>query len=111
MRRFWRFLSHQVASAFGRRGRRDRGLRYAGRVLRSTLVLPVHLLRVSGYCLAVTFGPRHRARGPERCTVVLLSYRRPQNIEWLVRGYLKCDFVTRVIVSNNNPDVDLTRHL
>ncbi|HZF12292.1 MAG TPA: hypothetical protein VFE33_26185 [Thermoanaerobaculia bacterium] len=111
MRSYYRFFAHQVASAYGRRGRRDRGLVYARRALLSTLVLPVHLLRLSWYCLAVTFGPRRPARGPARCTVVLLSYRRPQNIEWLVRGYLRCDFVTRVIVSNNNPDVDLTRHL
>jgi hypothetical protein len=107
----WSFLGHQASSAFGRRGGRERGLRYAVRVLLSALWLPVHLLRVSWYCLVVTLGPRRRAFGPERCAVVLLSYRRPQNIEWLVRGYLKCDFVTRVIVSNNNPDVDLTHYL
>lgn len=111
MKRFWRFLGSQIASAFDRRGSRDRGLSYALRVLVSALYLPVHLLRVSAYCLAVQLGPRRRVRGPERCTVVLLSYRRPQNIEWIVRGYLKCDFVTRVIVSNNNPAIDLTCHL
>jgi hypothetical protein len=111
MRLFFRFLAHQAASAFGRRDHLDRGLRRAGLVLLSALELPVRLLRASWYCLAVTLGPRRRAWGPERCEVVLLSYRRPQNIEWLVRGYLKCDFVSRVIVSNNNPDFDLTRYL
>ncbi len=108
---FWRFLAHQAVAAFGRRDHLDRGLRRAGLVLLTALLLPAHLLTVSWYCLAVTFGPRRRAPGSERCTVVLLSYRRPQNVEWLVRAFLKCGFVSRVIISNNNPDVDLRRCL
>jgi len=111
MRRFWRFLTHQATSAFGRRGRRDRGLRYTSRALLALPLLLVHLPRMGWYALSVTFGRRRPAPGPERCAVILLSYRRPENIEWIVRGYLKCDFVSRVMVSNNNPEVDLTRYL
>jgi glycosyltransferase involved in cell wall biosynthesis len=40
----------------------------------------------------------------KKLTVVLLSYKRPQNIEPLVRSALKCAFVARVIVCNNNPE-------
>jgi len=51
------------------------------------------------------FGPRLKFAGTERATIVLLSYKRPQNIEPLVRSALKCSFVAKVIVCNNNPDV------
>jgi hypothetical protein len=40
-------------------------------------------------------------------TVVILSYKRMQNIGSIVRSALLCRFVDRVVVSNNNPDVDL----
>jgi len=42
-------------------------------------------------------------RGP-RCCVVVLSYRRPANIDLIVRNALKCRSVDKVVVSNNNPD-------
>lgn len=40
---------------------------------------------------------------------VLLSYRRPHNLDGLVRAMLRCDGCQAVIVSNNNPQVDLRR--
>jgi hypothetical protein len=40
-------------------------------------------------------------------TVIILSYKRMRNISRIVRSVLLCDFVDRVIVCNNNPDVDL----
>jgi glycosyltransferase involved in cell wall biosynthesis len=50
------------------------------------------------------FGPRQPAEGPQRLTVILLSYKRVRNMQPLVRSLLKADFVDRIIVSNNNPD-------
>ncbi len=43
----------------------------------------------------------------ERATVIILSYQRMGNIRRIVRSALQCAFVDRVIVCNNNPDVDL----
>jgi MFS transporter, DHA3 family, macrolide efflux protein len=43
-------------------------------------------------------------RGGPRCCVVVLNYRRPANIDLIVRSALKCRFVDKVVVSNNNPD-------
>ncbi|WP_257458782.1 glycosyltransferase family 2 protein [Archangium lipolyticum] len=51
----------------------------------------------------VRHGPNLPATGPERLTVVLLSYRRVRNIEPMVNSLLRADFVGRVLVSNNNP--------
>lgn len=44
---------------------------------------------------------------PETCCVVLLSYRRPANLDVLLHSVLRCEFVERVIVCNNNPEVRL----
>jgi glycosyl transferase family 2 len=43
------------------------------------------------------------APGPQRLTVILLSYRRVRNMEPLVESLLRTDFVGHVVVSNNNP--------
>jgi hypothetical protein len=61
--------------------------------------------------------PRVRARsrgavpacGP--CTVILLNYRRPFNMEFQLQLALAGDFVGEVILSNNDPGCDLDRHL
>lgn len=55
------------------------------------------------------FGPRVRTRRTERATAIVLSYRRPKNIDAIARSILKCDVVGRLIVSNNNPDVEIRR--
>ena len=39
--------------------------------------------------------------------VIVQSFARPQNIELIVKLALRCRFVDSVIVSNNNPEVDL----
>ena len=49
-------------------------------------------------------GPRVAALGPQRLTVILLSYRRVGNMEPLVRSLLRADFVDRILLSNNNPE-------
>lgn len=52
-------------------------------------------------------GPQLAATGPERLTVVIPAYhaRRSRNIDGIVRACLRCAFVSRVVVSNHNPDV------
>ena len=40
-----------------------------------------------------------------QCTVILLSHNRPQNVSLLVEGALKNAFVSKVVVSNSNPNV------
>lgn len=46
-----------------------------------------------------------------KCCVVLLSYRRPANIDIMAHMILRCAFVDRLVISNNNPDVDLKNWL
>jgi glycosyltransferase involved in cell wall biosynthesis len=53
------------------------------------------------------FGRMVPAPSAERCTIIMLSYRRPQNMEPLVRSVLRCAFVERLIVCNNNPSYDI----
>lgn len=56
-------------------------------------------------------GDRVPVTRPQRVTAVLLSYKRPWNMEGLVRACLACDCIDHVIVSNNNPSVDINRWL
>ncbi len=39
--------------------------------------------------------------------VILLSYKRMHNIDPIARSILKCRFVKKIIISNNNPKVDI----
>jgi hypothetical protein len=51
-------------------------------------------------------GPDLQVAGEARtCAVILLSYKRPANMDLLVRAALRCEFVSQVILSNNNPAV------
>jgi hypothetical protein len=52
--------------------------------------------------------PLNRSAG---ATVIILSYKRMTNISLIFRSALMCGFVRCVIVSNNNPDVDLGPHV
>lgn len=57
-------------------------------------------------------GERPRSSpGTERLAVVLLSYRRPENLEAIAGACLACPFVDRVILSNNNPEIDIRHHV
>lgn len=52
------------------------------------------------------------ALGPaERLTVILLSYLRPRNIRPIAERILRCSFVGRLVISNNNPTIPLMRYL
>src|ERR1044071_7341650 len=49
------------------------------------------------------FGPRVSLEGPQKLTVILLSWKRVRNMQPIVRSLLHADFIDRIIVSNNNP--------
>ena len=73
-----------------------------------TLVQGVHLL--IGYIrlkITLRFSTRTGPLGGKTCVVVLLTHKRPQNMWLLVEGALRNRFVTRVIVSNSNPEVKI----
>jgi len=46
-----------------------------------------------------------------RLTVVLLSFARPRNIQPIAESVLRCDFVDRLVISNNDPRVRLADHV
>lgn len=54
---------------------------------------------------AVRASPRLTVPGPERLTIILLSYKRMRNMAPIVESLLLADFVERIVVSNNNPGV------
>jgi hypothetical protein len=54
---------------------------------------------------AIRSSPRLSIPGPEKLTVILLSYKRVRNMEPIAEAALRCDFVEKVVVSNNNPEV------
>ncbi len=56
-------------------------------------------------------GYRVTVDAPAKATVVILSYKRMYNIPVIVRSALLCGFVDRIVVCNNNPDVDLGSYL
>lgn len=56
-------------------------------------------------------GYRVTVDAPAKATVVILSYKRMNNIPVIVRSTLLCGFVDRIVVCNNNPDVDLGPYL
>ncbi|HEY2681197.1 MAG TPA: glycosyltransferase family A protein [Candidatus Udaeobacter sp.] len=57
--------------------------------------------------LALRFSRRAAPIRGKTCVVVLLTHNRPQNMRLLVKGALRNRFVTRVIVSNSNPQVKI----
>ncbi len=81
--------------------------RIAGRLQRSTY-FPVRQAVLNGLG---RWGYRLQLGLPAKATVIVLSYKRMDNIPVIVRNALLCGFVERVVVSNNNPDVDLTPYL
>ncbi|MDX1998278.1 MAG: glycosyltransferase family A protein [Thermoanaerobaculia bacterium] len=105
---YLRFLWFQCRILFSRsNGRGESRLRHT---LLAVVLVPVTLVRHTAWILRLRFGPT-RTMPPDTppLGVVLLSYKRPANVEWLVRSYLRCSFVGKVIVSNNHPEIDLER--
>lgn len=64
-------------------------------------------------CRRITYrlGRRQRLPGNERLTVIMPSYARPRNIDIILSAVVACDFVSEIIVTNNNPDVPLDRFI
>jgi len=60
------------------------------------------------YGLLLMAGWRKKNERPEKCTVILLNYKRPFNMECQLRLALSCDFVGEVLLSNS--DLDRIRH-
>ena len=43
----------------------------------------------------------------EKLCVILLSYKRQQNIQFIAENILKCSFVDKLIISNSNPEFEI----
>ncbi len=56
------------------------------------------------WILRIHLGIMVNSKSHEKATLILLSYKRIQNIEPIIKAALKCSFIDRIIVSNNNPD-------
>ncbi len=78
-----------------------------GRFRVRLLILTYHSI----YGLLLMAGWRKKNKCPEKCTVILLNYKRPFNMECQLRLVMSCDFVGEVLLSNNNPDCDLTGYV
>jgi hypothetical protein len=64
-----------------------------------------------GRRVAHRLGSRCRSADTPRLSVVLPSYARPGNIDLILSAVVACDFVSEIIVSNNDPDVPLARFI
>jgi hypothetical protein len=52
-----------------------------------------------------------RSDCPERLSVVLLSFKRPSNIDRILSSLVLCEFVTEILISSNNPAIRITEYL
>jgi len=52
-----------------------------------------------------------RSSRPERLAVILLSYRRPKNIDKILSSLVLCEFIDEIILSNNNPEFPIEKYL
>lgn len=64
-----------------------------------------------GRMVAYRLGCRYRTADAARLSVILPSYARPRNIDLILSAVVACDFVSEIIVSNNNPAVPLEQFL
>ena len=71
----------------------------------------LHPLRQAMISLLLKSGLRVNLVTPGRVTVVLLSYKRMGNMQKILNSCLLCGFVDKVVISNNNADIDLTEYL
>ena len=72
-------------------------------------------LRITTYRLIygafLRVGWRKMTERSDKCTIILLNYKRPFNMECQLRLVLICDFVGEVLLSDNNPDCDLAKYV
>ena len=65
------------------------------------------------WILNARFGPKLSTDLTEKATIIIPSYslERMKNIEPLTRNLLKCAFVEKIILSNNNPQVTIDQYV
>ena len=64
-----------------------------------------------GRRFAYRLGYRCRTANGEQLSVILPSYARPRNIDLILSAVVACDFVSEIIVSNNDPSVPLEQFI
>ena len=64
-----------------------------------------------GRRVAYRLGYRCRTADAARLSVILPSYARPRNIDLILSAVVACDFVSEIIVTNNNPEVPLEQFI
>lgn len=57
------------------------------------------------------FLPSISLKKDKKVAFILLSYKREYNINNILRAAQRCEFIDRIIVSNNNPDIDINEHI
>jgi hypothetical protein len=83
------------------------------RLIAWTVKAPLKRLGYGFWVLNGRFGRRLSFGLPQKATILLPAYspERLHNVEPMVRTVLRCDFVSRVIVSNHNPDIRIEDHV
>jgi len=108
---FVRGMLERLANAKERRWWTPPAVHVADSLLDPKSYSPYLLMR-TGYLLRYARWSLARAREssvssdlPQKLTVVLLSYKRQANLHPILRELVKCSFIDRIILSNNNPEV------
>ena len=55
--------------------------------------------------------PEHQNKGENSATFIILSYARPQNIQRILDTILKAGSCGRIVLSNNNPDINILEYI
>ena len=87
-----------------------RRARLSRSLLREAIPSLMHLVRFGAFVGRARFGPRRPAGDEPGWVAVVLSYRRPLNIEPIARAILRCRGCEVLIVSNNDPAIDIRRY-
>ena len=61
--------------------------------------------------LRCKYGPDVVAKNGKTCVAVVASYLRPQNINSILLTLVKCEFVSKIVISNNNPDITIEEYI
>ena len=87
--------------------------RMFSRLTASTIKAPLKRLGYVLWVLGGRFGRPLSFGFAHQATILLPAYspERVHNVEPMVRTVLRCDFVSRVIVSNHNPDIRIEDHV
>lgn len=66
-----------------------------------------YMRRMLAYARTLDAPPNPAWKNTPPLTPILLSFRRPENMPWLLAGFLKLPYVKRILVLNNNPAIRL----